>query len=249
MLIDLRNTPYYLSKNFSIKEDVFGGRRDDLTEEEKERVANLNLASTAMGVTGSMGLATYLVGREMQKEHDRRKNAKDPRNRMKTDGTFNKKVGLTALGTSAALALASQLLKYRLYKKKDKEKEEEKTFANSANPAAPTPVKPKNVAQVTQGQMAQQRAAQAQQKMAQANQLETGRNNRAGQVQQRFAAQSQQRNVLEAGRNNRLNQKISAQQQSNVLRAKEIAQKNSGIATNPGLYKPNVGMPPVVSMD
>lgn len=260
MLIDLRNTPYYLSKHFSIKQDLFGSDKKDLKKEDKEKIANLNMVTAASAIPVASGVGLYLYGRDTEKFHKKTLKEKDPLRRTILDGSAQKRLGLKLAGIGLATGTLAQIVKHRVNKRideeleekrrkkaakeflkgvRDREKEEEKKFAAPATSL--TKIKPKNVAQVTQNQMAQQRAAQT-------NQLESGRNTRAAQVQQRFTAENQQRNMLEAGRNNRLNQKLGVQQQSNILRAKEIAQKNSGQA-NPGLYKPNVGPPPVVSMN
>lgn len=258
MLIDLRNTEYYLSKNFSIKDkinDLFQSSREDLTEEEKEKISNLNKTTALSTLPTALGIGSLLLGRKMKKFRENQ--IKEGSNKVPiADGHHTRRLGYILSGIGLAGGVTSQLLKNRVYKKKDREEEDTgvKTFAipgiNRQVAKRPmTMPKAKNAAQQTQAQMTQQRAALTQQKMQQQNQLESARAARASQVQGRHNQNYMQRQMLEAGRNNRAQMMKSSRDQSNIIQSRRLATAQQKNQVNSNIANPKVGPKPIVSVN
>lgn len=258
MLIDLRNTEYYLSKNFSIKDKInnlFQSSREDLTEEEKEKISNLNKTTALSTLPTALGIGSLLLGRKMKKFRENQ--IKEGSNKVPiADGHHTRRLGYILSGIGLAGGVTSQLLKNRVYKKKDREEEDAgvKTFAipgiNRQVAKRPmTMPKAKNAAQQTQAQMTQQRAAQTQQKMQQQNQLESARAARASQVQGRHNQNYMQRQMLEAGRNNRAQMMKSSRDQSNIIQSRRLATAQQKNQVNSNIANPKVGPKPIVSVN
>lgn len=260
MLIDLRNTEYYLSKNFSIKDKInnlFQSSREDLTEEEKEKISNLNKTTALSTLPTALGIGSLLLGRRMKKFRENQ--IKEGSSKVPiADGHHTRRLGYILSGIGLAGGVTSQLLKNRIYKKKDREVEDAgvKTFADpSQGVQQKRPLmsafrpKAKNAAQQTQAQMTQQRAAQAQQKMQQQNQMESARAARASQVQGRHNQNYMQRQMLEAGRNNRAQMMKSSRDQSNIIQSRRLATAQQKNQVNSNIANPKVGPKPIVSVN
>lgn len=260
MLIDLKNSQYYLSKYFSIGDrinDLFESNREDLTDEEREKASNLNKTIALSTLPTSLGISTYLFGRKQKKVHDDQvlKRNLEPIKEKKleipvpiTEGKYTKRLGLILSSLGLAGGTTALLMKHRLYKKKDNELGE-KSFAVPVTMKRPVMPKMKNAAQLTQAQMAQQRTAQAQQKMQQQNQLEAARTARANQVQGRHNQNFMQRQTLEAGRNNRAQLTKSAKDQTNLIQSRKLAIAQQRNQVNSNIANPKVGPKPIVSVN
>lgn len=259
MLIDLRNTEYYKAKHFSLKQDIFGGNHPELTEEEKDRVANLNLASTLGGLTAGTGIYAYLAGRKMKKlkkDHtkefieDRVKNGKRiiPGAVPMHDGSALRGAGILLTSTGLAGVVASQLLKKKLLDEKKKEKE--KSFAitppiTKAATARRMSLKTPNRNPMGQNGRAATTQAVTQREVQKAQFIQKNEGMRA----QRQAVKTQNSNASQATRKAIAAQKSSDIQSTNLIRAKELEQRRISQNGN-NIIKPNLNnLPPVVPMN
>jgi hypothetical protein len=259
MLIDLRNTEYYKAKHFSLKQDIFGGNHPELTEEEKDRVANLNLASTLGGLTAGTGIYAYLAGRKMKKlkkDHtkefieDRVKNGKRiiPGAVPMHDGSALRGAGILLTSTGLAGVVASQLLKKKLLDEKKKEKE--KSFAitppiTKAATARRMSLKTPNRNPMGQNGRAATTQAVTQREVQKAQFIQKNEGMRA----QRQAAKIQASNASQATRKGIAAQKSSDIQNTNFIRTKELEQRRISQAGN-NVVKPDLNnLPPVVPMN
>jgi hypothetical protein len=260
MLIDLRNTEYYKAKHFSLKQDIFGGNHPELTEEEKDRVANLNLASTLGGLTAGTGIYAYLAGRKMKKlkkDHtkefieDRVKNGKRiiPGAVPMHNGSALRGAGILLTSTGLAGVVASQLLKKKLLDEKKKEKEKSFAITPPITKAATARrmgwKTHNNKNPMNQNGRAATTQAVTQREVQKAQFVQKNEGMRA----QRQAAKIQASNASQATRKGIAAQKSSDIQNTNFIRTKELEQRRISQAGN-NIIKPNLNnLPPVVPMN
>ena len=259
MLIDLRNTEYYKAKHFSLKQDIFGGNHPELTEEEKDRVANLNMASALGGLSAGTGIYAYLEGRRMKKlrkDHikefieDKVKKGEHtvPGAVPMHDGSALRGAGILLTSTGLAGIVASQLLKKKLLDEKKKEKE--KSFAitppiTKAATARRMSLKTPNRNPMSQNGRAATTQAVTQREVQKAQFVQKNEGMRA----QRQAAKIQNSNASQATRKAIALQKSSDIQSTNLIRAKELEQRRISQTGN-NVIKPNLNnLPPVVPMN
>ena len=260
MLIDLRNTEYYKAKHFSLKQDIFGGNHPELTEEEKDRVANLNMASALSGLTAGTGIYAYLEGRRMKKlREDHIKEFIEDKVKKKKhtipgavpmhDGSALRGAGILLTSTGLAGVVASQLLKKKLLDEKKKEKEKSFAITPPITKAATARrmgwKTPNNKNPMGQNGRAATTQAVTQREVQKAQFVQKNEGMRA----QRQAAKIQASNASQATRKGIAAQKSSDIQNTNFIRAKELEQRRISQAGN-NVVKPDLNnLPPVVPMN
>lgn len=258
MLIDLRNTEYYKAKHFSLKQDIFGGNHPELTEEEKDRVANLNMASALSGLTAGTGIYAYLEGRRMKKlREDHIKEFIEDKVKKKKhtipgavpmhDGSALKGAGILLTSTGLAGVVASQLLKKKLLDEKKKEKEKSFAITPPITKAATARRMGWKTPNRNMGQNGRAATTQAvtQREIQKAQFVQKNEGMRA----QRQAAKIQNSNASQATRRSISAQKSGDLHGTNLIREKELEQRRISQAGN-NVVKPDLNnLPPVVPMN
>ena len=262
MLIDLRNTVYYKSKLFSLKETIFGSKRPDLTDEEKEQITNLNLASALGGISTATGAFSYYAGAKM-KEFQEKAKKKYIEDRVKagknpipgpvpiTDGKAMRGFGLLLMGTGVPAIVVPQIMKKVKLDKKDKGEKKEKSFAATPMPLTKSASRIRaNAANIKKpvNQPQQNRAATTQQVTQREVQKAQFIQKNEGMRAQRLAQKIQASQASMGTRKAIAAQKTSDIQSTNLLRAKELEQRRISQTSNV-LARPNLNnRPPIVPM-
>lgn len=263
MLIDLRNTVYYKSKQFSLKETIFGSKRPDLTDEEREQITNLNLASALGGISTATGAFSYYTGakmRELQEKakkkyiEDRVKAGKNPIPGPVpiTDGKALRGFGLLLMGTGIPAIVVPQIMKKVKLDKKDKGEKKEKSFAATPMPLTKSASKMRanaaNIKKPVNQPQQQNRAATTQQVTQREVQKAQFIQKNEGMRAQRLAQKIQASQASMGTRKALAAQKTSDIQSTNLIRAKELEQRRISQSNNV-LARPNLNnRPPVVPM-